>query len=139
MMLSQPKYELKLKYLHFTFFLCSGYVTVTPLYVGVRKSANPEPSWPAGGGGDSLGVVPPYYLYEPSLTSIQLRQDNVKQLKKNDEYWEKRVRNLEENHKKMHEIMDLEYKKAVSKHQLYFYYSKNKLPNKKKHSLGQTL
>lgn len=67
-----------------------------------------------------MGVAVPQYLYEPSLTSIQLRQANVKELKKNDAYWEKRVRDLEENHKKMHEIMDLEYKRAVSNHNFYF-------------------
>lgn len=83
-------------------------------YTGVRKPTGPQPSWPATGGGDALGVVPPPYWYEPSLTSIQLRQANAQELKKNDAYWENRIRNLEANHKKMQEIMDLEYKKAVS-------------------------
>lgn len=61
-----------------------------------------------------IGVVPQPYLYEPSLTSIQLRQANVAELKKNDAYWEKRLQELEGKHKKMYEIMELEYNKAVS-------------------------
>ncbi|XP_023026465.1 coiled-coil-helix-coiled-coil-helix domain containing 3 [Leptinotarsa decemlineata] len=62
-------------------------------------------------------ITTPYFLNEPSLTTLQLRQQNVAELKKNDEYWENRIRALEASHKKMNEIMDKEYNKAVEQFQ----------------------
>lgn len=82
-------------------------------FPGVRRSS-PELPAPAAAGTVPAGVVPQPYLYEPSLTSIQLRQANVAELKKNDAYWEQRLQELEGKHKKMYEIMELEYNKAVS-------------------------
>lgn len=82
------------------------------MFVGVRKN-NAEIPVPAAGGAVPVGVVPQPYLYEPSLTSIQLRQASVAELKKNDAYWEKRLQELETKHKKMYEIMEIEYNKAV--------------------------
>ncbi|ENN72220.1 MICOS complex subunit MIC25 isoform X1 [Dendroctonus ponderosae] len=58
-------------------------------------------------------TVVPVYLHEPSLTSLQIRQANVAELKKNDEYWANRIKALEQNHKKMNSVMDEEYKKAL--------------------------
>lgn len=59
-------------------------------------------------------VMPgPFYLSEPSLTSLQLRQANVAELKKNDEYWQKRMIALEANHKKINEVMEQETQRAV--------------------------
>ncbi|KAJ8956023.1 hypothetical protein NQ318_006299 [Aromia moschata] len=54
-----------------------------------------------------------FFFNEPSLTSLQMRQANIAELKKNDDYWENRIRNLEANHKKINEIIDEEQKKAV--------------------------
>lgn len=68
----------------------------------------PPQQYPAG-----IQSQVPFY-YEPSLTSIQIRQNNVNELKKNDEYWEKRIVDLQKNHEKIQEIMELEYNKAVS-------------------------
>lgn len=60
-------------------------------------------------------VMPgPFYLNEPSLTSLQLRQANVAELKNNDEYWQNRLKALEANHKKINEIMEQETQRAVS-------------------------
>lgn len=56
----------------------------------------------------------PFYLNEPSLTSLQLRQANVVELKKNDEYWQNRLKALEANHKKINEVMEQETQRAVS-------------------------
>ncbi|KAG5898406.1 hypothetical protein JTB14_030384 [Gonioctena quinquepunctata] len=58
-------------------------------------------------------MTTPYFLNEPSLTTLQLRQQNVAELKKNDEYWENRIKALEASHKKMNEVMEQEYTKAV--------------------------
>jgi hypothetical protein len=56
----------------------------------------------------------PMFIYEPSLTSVQLRQANLAELKKNDHYWENRLKNQQANHQKINEIMDTEYKRAVT-------------------------
>lgn len=56
----------------------------------------------------------PFYLTEPSLTTLQLRQANVAELKKNDDYWQNRLKALEANHKKMNEVMEQETQRAVS-------------------------
>lgn len=65
--------------------------------------------------GAQIVTPQPLYMYEPSLTTLQLRQSNVAELKKNDEYWQDRLRNMEKNQKKVNEILDMEYKKAVSR------------------------
>lgn len=57
--------------------------------------------------------VQPMFMYEPSVTSVQLRQASLAELKKNDHYWENRLKNQQANHQKINEIMDAEYKKAV--------------------------
>ncbi|CAG9773775.1 unnamed protein product [Ceutorhynchus assimilis] len=58
-------------------------------------------------------VQVPVYLHEPSLTSLQLRQQNIAELQKNDEYWHNRVEKIQDNHKKVKQAMDDEYKKAL--------------------------
>ncbi|CAG9826680.1 unnamed protein product [Diabrotica balteata] len=55
----------------------------------------------------------PIFINEPSLNSYQLRQANVAELKKNDEYWQQRLKNLEEKHKKINDVLDQEYQKAL--------------------------
>lgn len=61
-------------------------------------------------------TAPLLFLNEPSLTSLQLRQAHVAELKKNDEYWQNRIKTMENNHKKINEIMDNEFSKAVRIH-----------------------
>lgn len=62
--------------------------------------------------GFEAGVQP--FFYEPSLTSLQIRQANLEEMKKNDEYWQRRIAELKDYHCQIQEIMDCEYKKAVS-------------------------
>ncbi|XP_017786266.1 PREDICTED: MICOS complex subunit MIC19 [Nicrophorus vespilloides] len=58
-----------------------------------------------------VGQAP--FLYEPSLTSIQIRQSQVQALKDNDDYWDKRIECLQQGHEQMHKIMEQEFQKAV--------------------------
>lgn len=81
-------------------------------FVGVRKPSSDQSH--AGLGGVAPLVAPPTFLHEPSLTSLQIRQANLLELKKNDAYWEKRMRDVELKHKKMHEVLEEEYNRAVS-------------------------
>ncbi|XP_018321290.1 MICOS complex subunit MIC19 [Agrilus planipennis] len=57
--------------------------------------------------------VPVYYYPEPVLTSLQCRQQKQNALEENDKYWERRIRDLQKGHDKMHEVMQCEYKKAI--------------------------
>ncbi|KAL3284018.1 hypothetical protein HHI36_018188 [Cryptolaemus montrouzieri] len=78
-----------------------------------KQVRNPEelPSWNSADNVPFVGV--PFFLQEPSLTSLQIRQQKLEELKKNDEYWENRMKNLEDCHKKINDIMDEEYKKTL--------------------------
>ncbi|KAF5300706.1 hypothetical protein FQA39_LY11068 [Lamprigera yunnana] len=56
----------------------------------------------------------PIYHYDPRLiTSLQSQQEKIVALKKNDEYWEKRLCELEDCHKKIDIVMEGEFNKAV--------------------------
>lgn len=80
----------------------------------VRQEVKQNPGLVAPSAAGSF-MAAPLFLNEPSLTSLQLRQAHVAELKKNDEYWENRIKTLESNHKKINEIMDKEFSKAVRK------------------------
>ncbi|GJQ68577.1 hypothetical protein Trydic_g14419 [Trypoxylus dichotomus] len=56
---------------------------------------------------------PPFYHYEPSLTSLQIRPEVAENLKKNDDYWTNRIRQLEKRHEKIKQGMEEEFKKAM--------------------------
>ncbi|XP_031356178.1 MICOS complex subunit MIC19 isoform X1 [Photinus pyralis] len=56
----------------------------------------------------------PIYYYEPRLTSLQFQQEKSEALKKNDEYWERRIKDLESYHMEMHKVMEGEYNKAIN-------------------------
>lgn len=79
----------------------------------VRKKAAAEQPPPLYTG-ELERQPPPFYHYEPSLTSLKIRQDAVDNLKKNDQYWENRIKDLERRHDKMRVIMEEEFTKAVS-------------------------
>ncbi|KAJ8924718.1 hypothetical protein NQ315_000870 [Exocentrus adspersus] len=78
----------------------------------VRKEAQQSPAVAAP---PAVGpfLAAPLFLNEPSLTSLQLRQAHVAELKENDEYWTNRMKTLESNHKKINEVLDNEFKKAA--------------------------
>ncbi|XP_056643117.1 MICOS complex subunit MIC19 [Diorhabda sublineata] len=76
------------------------------------KSENvkqPPPMPPPHGGAGPF----PMFWHEPSLNTYQVRQASTAELKKNDEYWQQRLKNLEDKHKKMNEVLDKEYEKAL--------------------------
>ncbi|XP_018576599.1 MICOS complex subunit mic25-b [Anoplophora glabripennis] len=79
----------------------------------VRQEVQQNPSVVAPPAGGPFVTAPLLFLNEPSLTSLQLRQAHVAELKNNDEYWQNRIKTLESNHKKINEIMDKEFSEAV--------------------------
>jgi hypothetical protein len=46
-------------------------------------------------------------------TSLEIRQDKEEALRANDQYWEKRLKKMEDNHMMMNRRMEEEYKKAA--------------------------
>lgn len=54
-----------------------------------------------------------YYGRGTPKTSLEIRQDQEAALRENDEYWEKRLKTIEDNHKMINRKMEEEYKKAT--------------------------
>lgn len=54
-------------------------------------------------------------IYAPGYTisALEMQQIKAKELAAQDQYWQKRLQNLEKNHKRINEILDEEYKKAI--------------------------
>ena len=53
------------------------------------------------------------YYYGPSIASIRLLQEKEKELKESEEYWTKRIANMEKHHARLNQIMKNEYNKAI--------------------------
>ncbi|CAH0547319.1 unnamed protein product [Brassicogethes aeneus] len=78
------------------------------------QSAREQPAPAQNTWGNVPQAAPaPLYLHEPSITTIQLRQENVESLKKNDQYWAERIKKMEANHQKINKVLDDEYGKAL--------------------------
>lgn len=56
---------------------------------------------------------PPYYGRGTPKTSLEIRQDKEEALRENDQYWEKRLKTMEDNHMMMSRRMEEEYKQAA--------------------------
>jgi coiled-coil-helix-coiled-coil-helix domain-containing protein 3 len=54
-----------------------------------------------------------YYGRGAPKTSLEIRQDQEAALRENDQYWEKRLKTIEDNHKMINRKMEDEYKKAA--------------------------
>lgn len=66
----------------------------------------------------------PTYKNEPSITSLQVRQEKEAQLRANDQHWQRRLTQLEETHAKINQLMEQEFNSAVcnlSSYQIIFY------------------
>lgn len=82
-------------------------------FLAVRPVVSDAPWPPQGFQQAPQGAQQMPLFYEPSLTSLQIRQANLEELKKNDKYWERRIKELQKDHEQIKEIMDCEYQKAV--------------------------
>ncbi|XP_031838150.1 coiled-coil-helix-coiled-coil-helix domain containing 3 [Nomia melanderi] len=56
---------------------------------------------------------PTYYYPQMTITALEMQQQKEQELLKQDQYWKKRLENLEKNHVKINQIINEEYKKAV--------------------------
>lgn len=75
-----------------------------PIQAGPPSQLPPR-DLPAGG-------YPLQYYPNYTLTAFQIQQQKEQELKAQEEYWKKRLNNLERNHYKINNIMEAEYKRA---------------------------
>ncbi|XP_033339357.1 coiled-coil-helix-coiled-coil-helix domain containing 3 [Megalopta genalis] len=86
---------------------------------------NKAVSSPSFQSGDAPSGYPAYYYPQLTLTALEIQQQKEQELLTQDQYWQKRLDNLEKNHLRVNQIIDEEYKKAVE--ELYVNEDKKKL------------
>lgn len=57
---------------------------------------------------------PVYYYPELTMSALQMQQQMEEELKVQNQYWQKRLRNLENGYQKINNVLEDEYKKAAS-------------------------
>lgn len=57
--------------------------------------------------------VPVYHYPEYTISALEIQQQKEEELKSQDQYWQRRLFNLERNHEQIDAIMEMEYKKAI--------------------------
>ncbi|GFG40563.1 hypothetical protein Cfor_04485 [Coptotermes formosanus] len=78
------------------------------------QSASPPVIQPQSNVEPVTSLFPPsYYGGGTHKTSLEMRQDKEEALRENDQYWEKRLKTMEENHMMMNRRMEEEYRKAA--------------------------
>ena len=86
----------------------------------VRVQRSSKPASPEGGMAPlPPGAVPPsgypsFYYPEYTISAIQMQQEKEKELDEQDEYWAKRILNLEQKHEQINKIMECEARKALA-------------------------
>lgn len=62
-----------------------------------------------------ISVNSGYPVYHPQLTlsALQIQQQNEEEFRKQDNYWQRRLQNLEQKHSEINDIINAEYKKAA--------------------------
>jgi MICOS complex subunit MIC19 len=56
----------------------------------------------------------PVYYSELTMSALQVQQQMEEELKQQDQYWQKRLQNLEDGYQKVNRVLKDEYKKATS-------------------------
>lgn len=95
-----------------------------PASADVRIQKSSRPASPVGGEAPTPlppGNVPPsgypsFYYPEYTISAIQMQKQKEAELDKVDEYWKKRVLNLEKKHEEINTILASEYKKATAEY-----------------------
>lgn len=76
-----------------------------------------------------------YPIYQPqlTLTALQIQQQKEKEFRNQDNYWQKRLQDLEQKHSEINNIINAEYKKAAEQLNangmykvIYYYFLKYK-------------
>ncbi|KYN50095.1 hypothetical protein ALC62_00123 [Cyphomyrmex costatus] len=56
----------------------------------------------------------PVYYPELTVSALQMQQQMEEELRRQDQYWQRRLRNLEDGYQKINRVLDEEYKKAAN-------------------------
>lgn len=67
----------------------------------------PQPS-------EAMPGQPVYYYPEITMSALQMQQQMEEELKLQNQYWQKRLRNLENGYQRINHVLEDEYKKAAS-------------------------
>lgn len=79
----------------------------------VQHSATPSAAT-APQAGEAAPGQPVYYYPEFTMSALQMQQQMEEELKRQDQYWQRRLRNLEDGYQKVNRVLEDEYKKAAS-------------------------
>ncbi|KAG8332621.1 uncharacterized protein LOC124359432 [Homalodisca vitripennis] len=76
--------------------------------------SNPQPVSPSPVSGPIVSQQPSsgFYAPQPYITSSMIRDQIEKELEKNDRYWERRIKGLQENQNRITQVMESEFNKA---------------------------
>lgn len=78
-----------------------------------KRSSNPAPP-PRSMSANTVHIQPRAISDEVgSITSLDIKKQYEEELKNNNEYWEERIKNLQESHERINQTWDREYKKAI--------------------------
>ncbi|KYM84649.1 hypothetical protein ALC53_05146 [Atta colombica] len=55
-----------------------------------------------------------YYYPELTMSALQMQQQMEEELKRQDQYWQRRLRNIEDGYQKINRVLEEEYKKATN-------------------------
>ncbi|XP_018342172.1 PREDICTED: MICOS complex subunit MIC19 isoform X2 [Trachymyrmex septentrionalis] len=68
---------------------------------------------------------PVYHYPELTVSALQMQQQMEEELKRQDQYWQKRLRNIEDGYQKINRVLEEEYKKAANESSV----AKSHIPN----------
>lgn len=79
-------------------------------------SPNKHPAPPSAIPTAATDATPGQPMHYPELTvsALQMQQHMEEELKKQDQYWQRRLQNLEDGYQKINCILEDEYKKAIT-------------------------
>lgn len=57
---------------------------------------------------------PVYYYPDITISALQMQQQKEQELKQQEQYWQRRLQNLEDGYQKVTRVLEDEYKKAIA-------------------------
>ncbi|KAL0120108.1 hypothetical protein PUN28_008045 [Cardiocondyla obscurior] len=80
----------------------------------VQQPPPPNTSVTPPASDNSTPAQPLYYYPDLTISALQMQQQMENQLKQQDQYWQRRLKNLENGYQQINGILEEEYKKATS-------------------------
>lgn len=81
----------------------------------IQHPAPPSATTVAPQAGEAAASGQPVYYYpELTISALQMQQQMEEELKRQDQYWQRRLRNLEDGYQKVNRILEDEYKRVAN-------------------------